>query len=488
MSIDTVVRLLKRRRTKIVATVGPSSSSPEVLDGLIDAGVDVFRMNFSHGDHPGHGETHARIRAAAENADSTVAILADLCGPKIRVGHFAGGGIDLERGSDVTVTVRDVEGEPGLIPSFYSDLAKDVGPGDRVLLADGVLELRVESVEGTEIRCTVIQGGRLTDRKGLNLPGVRVSAPSLTEKDKVDARYALELGVDFLALSFVRRATDVKQLRELMNEAGHEAGIIAKIERPEALDDFDGILDAADGVMVARGDLGVELPPEQVPVAQRFMIDAARRAAKPVIIATQMLESMVENARPTRAEVSDVSYAVSSGADAVMLSGETAAGAHPVTTVETMDRVARQTEGYQWSHGHFGSLVLEARVDIAADEVLPVGDAVARATAYLSRDLLVRGIVVPSTTGRSVQEAASARPAAPVVALSSNLDTCRKSRLLWGVLPVHLSEEAIADHKAAARSAVKKLGIAEDGHYILLVRGFSPDARLSMPSVGVLLV
>ena len=260
--------LLKRRRTRIVATVGPASCQPAVLEQLIHAGVDVFRLNLSHGDHDEHRVASERIRAAAAKLGEPVAVLADLCGPKIRVGKFKDGRIELHDGERVTVTTRDVVGGPGLIPSQYHALADDVRPGDRILLDDGLLELRVESVDGTEIACTVVSGGVLKDHKGMNLPGVSVSSPALTDKDRDDARFALGIGVDWLALSFVRRASDVEDLQRLITSTGQATPVIAKIEKPEALACIDEILDAAGGIMVARGDLGVELPPETVPIAE----------------------------------------------------------------------------------------------------------------------------------------------------------------------------------------------------------------------------
>jgi len=275
MSIITQINLLKKRRTKIIATLGPASSEPDQIRKLIKAGVNIFRQNMSHGDHSYHKETYSRIREIANELNQPVGILADLCGPKIRTGKFKNGSIELKNNDSVIVTTRDVEGKPGLIPSQYSSLADDVEPEDRILLADGTLELEVDSIEGTEISCTVIYGGTLGNHKGINLPGVKVSAPSLTDKDKADAKLALELGVDFLALSFVRSAEDIHDLKKLIQSHASDAHIIAKIEKPEALDEASAILDAADGIMVARGDLGVELNPEQVPVAQHQLIDLA---------------------------------------------------------------------------------------------------------------------------------------------------------------------------------------------------------------------
>jgi pyruvate kinase len=483
MPIQTDLALLKRRRTKVVATLGPASSSPLVLAELVGAGVDVFRLNMSHGDHAGHAANYAAVRAAAEAAGRHVAVLADLCGPKIRCGRFAGGSIELEAGRPVTVTVRDVEGGPGLIPSQYAALAGDVEPGDRILLDDGNLELRVEGVAGTEVACRVVHGGRLSDRKGINLPGVAVSAPSLTDKDRRDAAFALGLGVDLLALSFVRRAADVHELRALIDATGKRCAIVAKIEKPEALAEYESILDACEAVMVARGDLGVELNPEQVPVVQDLLVDRARARHRPVIVATQMLESMIEHARPTRAEVSDVSHAVASGADAVMLSAESASGRHPLLAVRMMDRIARQTEAYLWQQGAFGSIA-DARS--AADGALPVVDAVARSTAHLSRDLRVRAIVVVSRNGTSASVVSSARPAAPVVSVSALEQTCRWMSLLWGIVPVLVPEARLADPQALARDTARALELADPGDRILLVQGFNEDPARATPSVTVL--
>jgi len=483
MPIQIRTEHLKRRRTKIMATLGPASSEPAVIESLITAGVDVFRLNMSHGDHEGHRRLFERVRTCADEAECPITIVADLSGPKIRCGRFRDGAIDLEEGSEVIVTTREVVGEPGLIPSQYEALAQDVKPGDPILLDDGNLELRVLSVEGTEIRCRVVHGGPLKDRKGINLPGVVVSAPSLTEKDREDALFALELGVDFLALSFVRRASDVRDLRALINSTEETSGIIAKIEKPEALGDIEAILEASDGIMVARGDLGVELPPEAVPIAQSQLVNKARNWGKPVIVATQMLESMIEHARPTRAEVTDVSNAVMSGADAIMLSAETASGAHPVRVVEVMDRIAREAEGYLWKTGAFGSI---RRDEEAIERPLPLGLAIARSTAQLSRDLLVRAIVVFSSTGTSGRMMSSARPAAPMLALCPSLETYRRMNLLWGVVPVHVEPSELEDPNELARYVVTHAGLAEKGDYILRVSGFHLDPDKTNPTIAVL--
>ncbi|HEY5790005.1 MAG TPA: pyruvate kinase [Gammaproteobacteria bacterium] len=481
MSINSHVAELLTRRTKIVATLGPASVAPAQVARLVRAGVNVFRLNMSHGDHAGHAEAYATVRATAARLGQPVAVLADLCGPKIRVGRFAGGAIQLRRGETVTVTTRAVQGKPGLIPSQYRALARDTRAGQRLLLADGALELRVEAIEGSELRCRVVHGGTLGDRKGINLPDAAVSAPALTAKDRVDARFALGLGVDFLALSFVRSDRDVHALRRLVRQAGGEAAIVAKIERPEALADSDAIVAAADALMVARGDLGVELPPEEVPVAQHRLIDAARRAQKPVIVATQMLESMITQSRPTRAEVTDIAHSVVSGADAVMLSAETASGSHPVAAVTMMDRIARQTEGYLWEQGAFGSIT-DGSPDLRSDRF---GAALARATAQLSRDLQVRAIVVISRSGTTTAEVCSARPAAPVLAVSPDPRVCRRVCLLWGAIPVEVDEARLEDPVALAREVTREGRLARRGQAVLLVRGFHADPLRNTPSVTV---
>ncbi len=458
--------LLKRRRTKIVATLGPTSSGTDVIAELIARGVDVFRLNMSHGSHETHAALFQRVRQAAAEGGAIVGVLADLCGPKIRVGRFESGQIELVPGSQVTVTTREVVGRPGLIPSQYPDLAHDVRPGARVLLADALLELRVDAVDGTEVSCTVVNGGVLSDRKGINLPDVEMSAGSLTEKDVIDARFALSLGVDYLALSFVRRASDVLELRSLV-PGGQSVGIIAKIERPEALDGIEAILEVSDGIMVARGDLGAELPPERVPVAQRQLIAYARSAAQPSIVATQMLESMVEHPRPTRAEVSDVSTAVFGGADAVMLSAETASGRYPVGAVAMMDRVAREVEGYLWSENGFRSDAAAPRTGSS----FVLHEAMGRSTAQLSRDLQVRAIVVLSRTGTTARMVSSARPAAPVLAATGSATVARQMTLLWGVVPCLVAPEALADFEALATRLALGSGLAQTGQRILIVTG-----------------
>ena len=483
MSIVTDIKLLKNRRTKILATLGPASDSAEVIRKLIEAGANVFRLNMSHGEHASHENTYKLVRSISDELGKPIAVLADLCGPKIRTGRFKDGQITLVDGEPVTVTTRDVEGEPGLIPSQYEALADDVKAGSRILINDGNLELKVEGVDGTEISCTIVYGGVLKNNKGINLPGVNVSAPSLTDKDRDDAQFALGLGVDFMALSFVRCAADINDLKLIVSEAGANTNIIAKIEKPEALDDINGILDAADGIMVARGDLGVELKPEQVPVAQSQLIDRARQKFKPVIVATQMLESMIEHARPTRAEVTDIAYAVTLGADAVMLSAESAAGSFPVESVDMMDSILRQTEAYLWQHGEYDS-----GLNTSGKVPVPLWDAMANASNGLARDLMARAVIVISQGGMSAATMSSARPAAPVVAISNQVSTCRKMAMMWSIIPVLATEDDMDNHNALAKKVAIELDLASPGDTVLMVKGFHRDPELNHPSVTVVTV
>lgn len=482
MAIVTELDLLKYRRTKIVATVGPASASRESLASLVEAGVNVFRINLSHGSQAGHAAAITLIREVSSSLQTHTAVLADLCGPKIRTGRFEGGQAELKAGASVTLTVRDVLGHPGLIPSQYAALPQDVSPGQRILLNDGAIELSVEAVTAEEVKCRIVNGGVVSDHKGINLPDSQVSAPALTAKDRLDAEFALAAGVDFLALSFVRKGADVMALREIVDRSGSRADIIAKIETPEALENSADILHAADGIMVARGDLGVELNPEQVPLAQAQLIHLARSLNKPVVVATQMLESMIVSPRPTRAEVSDVAFAVASGADAVMLSGESAVGAYPVAAVRMMDRVARQTESYHWYSG----LDLVPGSAAATLSEVPFGDAIADATAKLVGDLKARAVIVLSLQGMSAITLSAARPSAPLVGISNDSGTCRRMSLMWGVIPYCTEAAGRENPNEVARAVAEELELAVPGEFIVLVRGFSADPALNSPSITLL--
>ena len=438
----------------------------------------MFRLNFSHGTQAGHGEMIERIRRLADKVGRYTAILADLSGPKIRAGVMTGGGLELPTGSEVTVTTRAVvgvigaNGAPTIVPSQYPQLAKDVKAGDRILLDDGNMEFKVIDSDGvSEVRCVVVVGGLLKDKKGMNLPGVAISTPAVTTKDRSDALFAAAHGVDFLALSFVRSAADVAILRDLLVLHGHGAiPLIAKIEKPEALDEIDAIFDATDGIMVARGDLGVEMLPEEVPLIQAELVRMAIAKNKPVIVATQMLESMIDNPRPTRAEVTDVAAAAQSLADAVMLSAETAVGRFPVDAVKTMDRILRMVEGYQWQHGQHGVVadLRAGREGLGAHENDP-GEALSRATSLLSRDLEVRAVVVATRSGRTARLVSAERPAAPVVALTSEPALARQLSLCWGLIAQVVDEAALKRPQAPARAAVAGFDLACTGQRVLLV-------------------
>ncbi len=338
------------RRAKIVCTLGPAVSTPERVRELVDAGMDVARLNMSHGEYADHEAVYRLVRRASDESGHGVGIFADLQGPKIRLATFADGPVKLKRGARFTITTRDVPGDVDVCGTTYAGLPGDVKVGDPVLIDDGKLRLRVVDVTDTDVVTEVVVGGKASNNKGINLPGVAVSVPALSEKDTEDLRWALHLGVDFIALSFVRSAADAEDVRKVMREEGIVIPVIAKIEKPQAIDNIDEIVDAFDGLMVARGDLGVECPLEDVPIHQKRIIEKARRNAKPVIVATQMLESMIGSPAPTRAEASDVANAVLDGADAVMLSGETSVGEHPITAVETMARIIESTEDHGLHH------------------------------------------------------------------------------------------------------------------------------------------
>ena len=332
------------RRAKIVCTLGPATASPERIGGLVAAGMDIARLNFSHGDRADHDQVYRSVRKAADEAGRAVGILADLQGPKIRLGRFAAGPVEWHSGDSVRITVDDVPGTQQRVSTTYKGLAGDAQPGDPLLVDDGRVGLRVIDVEGSDVVCEVLVGGVVSDNKGLSLPGMNVSVPAMSDKDVADLEFALGLGVDLVALSFVRSPTDIERVHEVMDRVGCRVPVIAKLEKPEAVDALEAVVHAFDGIMVARGDLGVELPLERVPLVQKRAVQLCRENAKPVIVATQMLDSMISNPRPTRAEASDVANAVLDGADAVMLSGETSVGAHPIETVRTMARIILEVE------------------------------------------------------------------------------------------------------------------------------------------------
>jgi len=456
----------RRRRTKIVATIGPATGEPDRLRALVEAGVDVMRFNFSHGTREEHRRWIQLVRRFSAELGRPVAILQDLQGPKIRVGELRDHRpVVLEEGSEVVIGAHTEEGTAQRLSVTYPELVREVRTGDRILLADGELELAVTSVGPQEVRARVVRGGLLEEHKGINLPGVTLRAPALTDKDVEDLRFGLEAGVDFVALSFVRRAEDVARARELMERLGRTVPLVAKLEKAEAVDHLEEIMQASDGVMVARGDLGVELAPERVPTLQKHIIRRANELGIPVITATQMLESMVDHPRPTRAEASDVANAILDGTDAVMLSAETAVGRYPLEAVRMMDRIAVEVEAaspqlYQAPRQH--------------DRRLGIAEAVAAAACRLSHDLRAKAIVVITRSGRTAQLVSKNRPAEPIVALTEDEAVARGLCLWWGVHPVVIEfredTDAMLTH---AEEELLRRGLVEPGD-VLVVTGSAP--------------
>jgi len=458
------------RRTKIVATVGPATSEEAMLKKLFAAGVDVVRLNFSHGTHADHGERMEKIRRVSHQMGRPIGILQDLCGPKIRCGKIDGDGMELVAGKMVEITKEEIIGKDNRFSSEYKELIDDVNIGDRVFLDDGLMELEVLSKSKNSIQCNVIAGGKLTSKKGINLPGTKLSTPSVTEKDKLDLKFGLAQGVDFVALSFVRRPEDIQEVKELIRlEDKGTPLVIAKIEKPEALQCIDEIIQAADGIMVARGDMGVEMKPEQVPPIQKELIRRCRVAGKPVITATQMLDSMIRNPRPTRAEVSDVANAVLEGTDAVMLSGESASGLYPLEAVEMMARICHDAELYM-----FQNKINEA--------VQPNGlanqryEALASGVSGIAKELPVKFVSMFTQNGSSASNFSKFRFEPPILAFTRNDRTARQLCLAWGVLPITtpetVSEEVLWDF---VQDYVLEKRLAKKGDVVVLTFGFPKD-------------
>ncbi len=452
-------------RTKIVCTLGPSTATDSAIGDLLDAGMNVARINFSHGTQAEHAATIGRVRAAADVRGRPLAILGDLQGPRIRIGELAAARM-LDTGDDILLSPEDAV-RPGEVPVTYHALASDVHTGDRILVDDGLIELMVLDVANDTVHARVVHGGLLKSHKGLNLPGIHVSAPSITEKDRADIAFAVEQGLDYLALSFVRRAEDIADLRDRIPK---RLLVIAKIEKDIALTNIESIMQAADGVMVARGDLGVELPFEEVPIAQKRIIRLANRMGKPVITATQMLESMVEHPRPTRAEASDVANAILDGTDAVMLSAETAAGAFPRLAVEAMRRIICEVECHPLPWRSRDEERREAGATVSTE------DAIAAATVAANRMLGTPLIIVLTKGGFSARMVASHRPKVPILALTDMMQTYRQLALVWGVVPHLVAHCATYDEMVAlARQAAVELGLARTGDRVLVTAGVPFD-------------
>ncbi|WP_188837380.1 pyruvate kinase [Flexivirga endophytica] len=452
------------RRAKIVCTLGPATAAPEKVRALVDAGMDVARLNLSHGAYSDHEQVYRAIRAASDDSGRAVCVMCDLQGPKIRTGNFADGPIMLANGDPFTITVDDIEGDQSRVSTTYKGLPGDVQPGDLLLIDDGKVCLRAREVTETEVHAEVIEGGPVSNHKGINLPGVAVSVPALSEKDEADLRWALKLGADVVALSFVRDASDIRRAHEIMDEEGRRVPVIAKVEKPQAVDNLAAIIDAFDGVMVARGDLGVELPLEEVPLVQKRAIEICRRNAKPVIVATQVLESMIENSRPTRAEASDCANAVLDGADAIMLSGETSVGAWPIESVQTMARIIDSTE----EHG------LD-RVPPLGTRPHTKGGAVTAAAAEVGDLLGVRYLVTFTESGDSAKRMSRIRSARPMLAFTPAASTRSQLAMVWGVETYLVPQVKHTDQMAMqVDETLLGEGRAEEGDLVVIVAGSPP--------------
>jgi pyruvate kinase len=454
-----------QRRAKIVATLGPASNTEPVFRDLVRAGVDVVRLNFSHGTHEEKLTLIQMIRKVSREERKPLCILGDLQGPKIRTSKLKDHQpVLLKAGQRLTITPRDVPGTATLVGTTFKTLAENVEQGSRILLSDGLIELRVHEVVGDDVVCEVINGGMLGENKGINLPGIPVRVPSLTEKDSQDLEFAIRNGVDAIAVSFVRTAEDVRLVRNRVSAYGGETWIIAKLEKPQAIEHLDSILQAADGIMVARGDLGVEVPPEQVPAIQKHIIRRASEYRKPVITATQMLESMIENPRPTRAEVSDVANAVYDGTDAVMLSGESAVGKYPVETVAMMGRIVVEAERHIKEQNNSEPRQRGSHLSIA--------ETICEATAHAADDLDLRGIALFTESGSTARQLSKYHPSVPIFALSPVEVTINRLNLLWGTIPIRCPKvnttEALVD---VAESLLEQTGFVRPREVIAIVAG-----------------
>ena len=463
------------RRAKIVCTIGPAVESVEKIAELVDAGMNMARLNLSHGDYAEHQSRMDMVRAAAKKANKPVAVLVDLQGPKIRLARFADGPHELSRGDIFTITTDEIEGSKERVGTTYKGLPGDCKPGDYILIDDGKVTVQVSEVKGNDVITKVIQPGMVSNNKGLNLPGVAVSVPALSEKDIADLRWGLKAGADFIALSFVRSAADIKDVHKIMDEVGARVPVIAKIEKPQAVENLQEIVDAFDGIMVARGDLGVELPIEEVPMVQKRCVTLARESAKPVIVATQMLDSMISNSRPTRAEATDCANAVLDGADALMLSGETSVGDFPIETVQTMARIIEHTE------------------TVALDQIPPLkhspatkGGAITKAATEVGLTVGAKYLVAFTQSGDSARRMSRLRSPIPMLAMTPDVGTYNRLALSWGVEPMltavvnHTDEMVMQVDTLLIES--KRVNIAD---LVLIVAGSPPGIPGSINAMRV---
>lgn len=470
------------RRAKIVCTLGPATGTERALAELVDAGMDVARLNFSHSTRAEHSALYGTVRRIAAERGRVVGVLADLQGPKIRLGRFADGPVVWATGERIVITAEPCVGDHDRISTTYEGLPGDVRPGDRLLVDDGKIDLRVAEVNGPDVHCDVVDGGAVSDHKGISLPGVAVSVPPLSDKDIEDLRFALELGADMVAMSFVRAPEEVKLARAVMDEVGRRVPVIAKLEKPEAVSDLSAIVDAFDGVMVARGDLGVEMPLEQIPLVQQRAIALCRQAAKPVIVATQMLDSMIADRRPTRAEVSDVANAVFDGADAVMLSAETSVGTHPAHTVATMGRIVEAAES-----GTGRSRVPESEADECGQG--PFGDAIAAAACEVGRRIGAAVLCCFTRTGDTALRLARQRSPLPLLAFTHDDEVRARLAFSWGIQSAVLAPAAAAESMPGEVSrALLRLGACHPGDVVVVVSGSRSGVPGYTDSVRVLRV
>jgi len=464
------------KKTKIVCTIGPSSSSREMLKALMEAGMDVARLNFSHGTYEDHKKVFDAIRELALEINKPIAILQDLCGPKIRTGNIANEPINLIPGNEIILTTREVPGDANEISISYEGLPADLKPDNIILIDDGLLELRVLETNKTDIKCRVITGGPLLSHKGINVPGVKLSISSITEKDIKDLHFGIDIGVDYVAISFVRSAEDILQIKEEMGKRDVHIPVIAKIEKHEAITELEKILQVADGIMVARGDLGVEVPMEEVPLIQKMLIKRCNEISKPVITATQMLDSMIRNPRPTRAEVTDVANAIFDGTDAIMLSGETASGKYPLESVKMMATIAEYVEKSLPSRCH------ETRMDISPGAT----EAISLATSQMAEELKAKAILVSTSSGRTAKVISKYKPKAPILAATSSPETIRRLALSWGVFPLKVSPTPDTDEMMEeVSSAALSSRIVKEGDLVIFTGGIPAGIQGSTNMIKV---
>lgn len=473
---------LDSKHTKIVATIGPASRGPATLRQMIRAGMNVARINFSHGDHQTHGETIDHIRRIADEEGSVVAILCDIQGPKIRIGGLQTEPLMLDIGDSITLTTDSVLGGNGLVSLPHPEFVQDIRAGTTLLLDDGNLQFEVKAADGRNLDCEVVVGGALKSRKGVSAPNARLTLSAITEKDRADIEFALSKHCDYIAMSFVRSANDIRELKSLMADLGKQAAIVAKIEMGEALENIEDIIKVCDGIMVARGDLGLETPAEEVPFHQKRIIKLCNAAAKPVITATQMLESMTDNPRPTRAEASDVYNAILDGTDAIMLSAESASGSYPVRSVEVMSEIASIAERNLQNLGAPG-LGHDMQVATGGGDQQDISIAISKATSDISQVIKPTAIVTTSISGYTTRRVAKERPNTPILCMTPNATTQRRMALVWGVVPLHVEEFSTIDEMVSitVRAAHDK-GLVQRGDRLVIIAGvpFGIDGQTNL--------